>query len=266
MIKAVDTHCHLQMTPFDEDREQVIERSLESLAWMVVIGDGIEGSAGALKLLRPRIYGTVGFHPYHAAAYDDDAESRLEEFAGTPGIVAVGETGLDYHNEFASRTQQRACFERQLALAVRLRLPAVIHSRDADDDTFAILRDQVPRLRGCILHCFGGSVDFAEKCLELGCYISFAGNVTFPKAELLREAARRVPPDRLLAETDSPYLAPQPVRGKRCEPQYVLHTLQYLASLKSVNADTLIRQITENACAAYNLPPVSLLSAPDECP
>lgn len=256
-MKAVDTHCHLQMKQFEEDRETVIEQSLENLAWIVVIGDGIEGSLSALELLRPRIYATVGFHPYHAAEYDDEAESRLEAFAERPGVVAIGETGLDYHNEFAPRPQQRTCFERQLALAARLGLPAVIHSRDADDDTWAVLREHVPDLTGCILHCFGGSVDFAEKCLDLGCYISFAGNVTFPKAEPLRDAARIVPPDRLLAETDAPYLAPQPVRGKRCEPRYVLHTIQLLASLKNVHPDVLSGQMLENASRVYDIPLVA---------
>ncbi len=256
-MKAVDTHCHLQMKQFDPDRETVIEGSLDLLEWMVVIGDGIEGCLGALEVVRPHVYCTIGFHPYHAADYDDEAESRLEEFASSPGVVAIGETGLDYHNEFAPRSKQRPCFERQLELAARLKLPAVIHSRAADDDTYAILREYMPGLTACILHCFGGSVEFAEKCLDLGCFISFAGNVTFPKAEILREAARRVPPDRLLAETDAPYLAPQPVRGKRCEPLHVLHTIQFLASLKNTDADMLTRQIISNACGVFNIPPVA---------
>ncbi len=258
---AVDTHCHLQMKQFDDDREEVIARSLQSLAWMVVIGDGIDGSLAALELVRPRVYATVGFHPYHAADYDDEAEHRLESFAGRPGVVAIGETGLDYHNEFAPRVKQRPCFERQLALASRLGLPVVIHSRAADDDTFAILREHMPQLKSCILHCFGGSGDFAEKCLELGCYISFAGNVTFPKAEALREAARRVPLDRLLAETDAPYLAPQPVRGKRCEPLHVLYTIQYLALLKKTDVEALTKQIVCNACTVYCLSPPPSMSS-----
>jgi len=253
-MNAVDTHCHLQMGPFNADRETVIAQSLDQLDWVVVVGDGIDGCLNALALVRPRLYATVGFHPYQAAEYDDEAETRLAAFAEHPGVVAIGETGLDYHNEFAPRAKQRPCFERQLGLAIRLGLPAVIHCREADDDAYALLREHVPHLPACILHCFGGSVQFAEQCLDLGCYISFAGNVTFPKAVPLQEAAKRVPADRLLAETDAPYLAPQPVRGKRCEPWHVLHTIQFLAELRGEPVAGLSESILQNACRAFRIP------------
>jgi TatD DNase family protein len=253
-MRSVDTHCHLQMTQFDADREEVLARALEQLAFIIVIGDAVDGCLGALELVRPNVYATVGFHPYHAVQYDKDAENRLEEFASRPGVVAIGEIGLDYHNEVSPRPVQRRAFEQQLALAARLGLPAVIHSRDADEDTYAVLREQVPHLAACILHCFGGGVDFADKCLALGCFISFAGNVTFPKAITLQEAAKRVPLDRLLAETDAPYLAPQPVRGKRCEPGHVLHTLRFLADLKGQVPEDIQAQVVKNACKAFTIP------------
>lgn len=250
-MSAVDTHCHLQMKQFDDDRENVLEHALACLDWLVVVGDGISGCEGMLELLQPRVFGTVGFHPYHAAEYDDDAESRLTDFAAHPGVVAIGETGLDYFNEFAPRAAQRVCFERQLALAARLNLPAVIHCRSADEDAFAILKEHVPHLPGCIMHCFGGTVAFAEQCVELGCHISFAGNVTFPKAETLREAARIVPSDKILAETDAPYLAPQSVRGKRCEPAHILHTIQFLAKLRKETMENFSTQMVSNACRVF---------------
>lgn len=253
-MNAADTHCHLQLEQFDADREEVIARSLEHLDWIVVVGDGIEGCLGSLALVRPRLYVTVGFHPYHAADYNEEAESRLAGLAARPGVVAIGETGLDYHNEFAPRARQLPCFERQLALAARLGMPAVIHCRAADDDAYAILREYAPRLTACILHCFGGSVQFARQCLDLGCYVSFAGNVTFPKAAVLQEAARLVPADRLLAETDAPYLAPQTVRGKRCEPPHVLHTVQFLAALRGEPVEELSERILQNACRSFRIP------------
>lgn len=252
-MKAVDTHCHLQMHQFDEDREEVIARSLDALQWLVVIGDGIEGSEAACALCRPGIHASVGFHPYRASTFDAAAKERLTELARSPEVIALGEMGLDYYNEFSPRDDQRRCFEEQLALAAELRMPVVIHSRDADEDTGAILREHVPALPACIMHCFGGTPAFAEYCLDLGCYISFAGNVTFPKAEKLREAARVTPPERLLAETDAPYLAPQSVRGKRCEPAHVISTLTFLAALKNMAPEALISQTSHNAAQAYCL-------------
>lgn len=252
-MKAVDTHCHLQMPHFDMDREEVLQDSLQKLEWIVIVGDGIEGCRETIRLIRPGVFATVGFHPYHAADYDDAAQDILSELAQTPGIVAIGETGLDYYNERAPRTVQQRCFMNQLALASRLNLPAVIHCRHAEEDTYALVSEFAPQLPACIMHCFGGPPVFAERCLELGCYLSFAGNVTFPKAVELQEAVRITPVDRILVETDAPYLAPQPVRGKRCEPRYVQHTLQFIAKLKGRTFETLTHQVVDNAYHAFKL-------------
>ncbi|HDP35337.1 MAG TPA: TatD family deoxyribonuclease [Candidatus Hydrogenedentes bacterium] len=251
---CVDTHCHLQMAPFDGDRVQTLDRALRSLEWIVVVGDNLETSRAAWAMSGDRVHAVVGCHPYHAGSFDDAALAGVRELARRPRVVAIGETGLDYFNEFSPRALQRPCFERQLALAAELGLPAVVHSRAAHADTAAILREHAPRLKGCVMHCFGGDASFAGQCLELGCYISFAGNLTFPKASALREAALAVPVDRLLVETDAPYLAPQCHRGKRCEPAYVTHTLDCLASLKGLPAEDLGEQIILNACAVFNLP------------
>ena len=142
-MKGVDTHCHLQMAPFDEDREAALDRALQVLKWLVVVGYGLDGSESALALCRPGVYATAGFHPYLASGYDDAGEARLKELAQKKGIVALGEMGLDYFNEFSPRSAQRVCFERQLALAAELQLPVIIHCREADEEKEAILKDYI---------------------------------------------------------------------------------------------------------------------------
>lgn len=252
-MKLVDTHCHLQSGNFNADREEVIDRTLEALAWAVVIGDDLPTSRAAVSLVRARLYATVGLHPYHAASCDDAALAELRELAGAPGVKAIGEIGLDYHNVYAPPETQAAAFAKQLALAIELGLPVVIHNRDSDADAFAILKEHAPQLAGCVMHCFGSDAGFAEACCGLGFYISFAGNVTYPKAQNLREAAAVVPLDRLLVETDAPYLAPVPLRGKRCEPAYVAHTAAFLAGLRGVSVEDFTRQTTENAGRFYRM-------------
>jgi len=250
----VDTHCHLQHKKFDEDREAVLARSLEVLDWLVVIGDDLEGSRAMLPLLGDRVYGAMGMHPYHASAWNDETEAELRALLATPGVVSLGEIGLDYFNEFSPRTDQARAFEAQLALAVALGKPVVIHNREADADTLSMLKNFADTLPGCIMHCFGSGPAFAEECLALGFYISFAGNLTFPKAQLLRDAAAVVPDDRLLVETDAPYLAPPPLRGKRCEPHFVQYTAQVLAAERDVSPEALAGYTTANAHRVYGIP------------
>lgn len=254
MMACVDTHCHLQMSKFDADRDAVLERARNGLDWIVVVGDDLEASKAACALTGDQVYAVVGYHPYHAADLNEETEGELRELVKHPGTVGIGETGLDYFNEYCPRTLQKPAFERQLALAVELEMPVVIHCRAAEADALAILKNYTGRLKSCIMHCFGGDAQFAEQCLELGCYISFAGNVTYPKAEDLRAAARIVPSDRLLVETDAPYLAPQCRRGKRCEPAYVLHTLEFIAALRGINCEELGDQTVRNAHAALHVP------------
>ena len=252
-MACVDTHCHLQIARFDEDRNAVLERSLERLAWLVVVGDTLENSLAACQMTSERVYAVVGIHPYHGATMDDGGEGTLRALAARDGVVGVGETGLDYYNEFCPRQLQRPAFERQLALAAELRLPVVVHSRAAEEDTLAILKNHGDHPEARIMHCFGGDAPFAEACMALGCYISFAGNVTYPKANALREAVRVVPQDRLLIETDAPYLAPQCLRGKRCEPWHVLHTLSFLAAILEMPEEVLAAQIQHNAEQAFRI-------------
>jgi len=252
-MALVDTHCHLQHDRFHEDREAVLLRSLERLEWVVVIGDDLPSSRAAVELVGERVFAVVGMHPYHASEVNDAVLDELRALAAAPGVVALGEMGLDYFNEYAPRPDQARAFEQQLALACELRLPVVIHNRDADADSHALLKQFAPDLPGCIMHCFGSGPAFAEQCVDLGFYISFAGNVTFPKAAQLREAAAVVPLERLLVETDAPYLAPPPFRGKRCEPWYVQHTAETLAEVKQVPLEELSAATTRNAATVYGI-------------
>ena len=253
MTSLVDTHCHLGHAAFDADREAVIARALEELAWIVVIGDDVESSLRAADSATERVYATVGIHPHAADRADAAALAAIRDAAARPGVVAIGEIGLDYHYDFSPRDRQREVFQRQLEMAAELRVPVVLHCREAEPDFIARVEPMQKDLAGGVMHCFGGDVAFAERCLSWNFFVSFAGNVTFPKANSLREAARIVPMDRILVETDSPYLAPQAVRGKRCEPIYVRHTAVLLAELKGVLRDEFARQTAANAGGLFGV-------------
>lgn len=231
----------------------MLARALDRLDGLVIIGDDLPNSEMAVSLCRAGAYASVGLHPYHGADLDEDVLARLQALAANPGVKAIGEIGLDYFNEFSPRPAQRAAFVRQLDLAAALKLPVIIHNRHADDDTLAILKEAWSALTGGIMHCFGSGPRFAEQCVELGLYVSFAGNVTFPKADPLRAAACVVPLERLLVETDAPYLAPPPHRGKRCEPIFVEHTAAALAALKGVPLEILADATSNNARTVYGL-------------
>lgn len=253
----VDTHCHLQSQRFDVDRDAVVEACLDKLDWLVVIGDDMASSRAAVAMTGPRIHAVVGMHPYYAKDVDAAVLDELRDLAVRPGVIGLGEMGLDYFNEYSPRPDQARAFEAQLQMACELNLPIVIHNREADEDCHAILKGFAGRLSGCIMHCFGSGPEYAEKFVELGFYVSFAGNVTFSKAVALQEAAKVVPMDRLLVETDAPYLAPIPLRGKRCEPWHVQHTAAFLAELKGVPVEELTARTTENAKRVYNIECVS---------
>jgi TatD DNase family protein len=253
-MALVDSHCHLQDTKFDEDRDEVIERTLEACDWVVVIGDDLPTSEAAVDLIRPGIFATVGVHPYYAGGVDAATIERLRALTARPGVVGIGEIGLDYYkyNETPRDTQHRG-FVAQLELAAALDLPVVIHNREADADVANVLERHAPNLPGGILHCFSGDEALVRRAEEWGFYISFAGNVTYPKAEDLRRAAAAVRADRLLVETDAPYLAPQPVRGKRCEPAHVQHTAARLAEVRGVPIDQLCAETAANAARLFRI-------------
>lgn len=238
-MSFVDSHCHIDGAEYDADREDVISRARDAgVTTMLNVGTGDPQSGAferAVELAErhTEVYAAVGVHPHDAKLFDDRAEQRLVDLAKqSRRVIAWGEIGLDYHYDHSPRDVQRAVFERQLRLARSLNLPVIIHSREADDDTIAILREELTGYeRGGVMHCFGGSLAMARNAIELGFFISFAGNLTFKKAEDLREIARQLPLDRLMIETDCPYLTPVPFRGKRNEPARVVETARCLGEL-----------------------------------
>ena len=258
----IDSHCHIDGEAFDADRDDVVERAREAgIAAMLNIGTGDPHSddfrkAVAVAEKYDRVYASVGVHPHDAKLYDDAAEAHLIGLATTSKkVIAWGEIGLDYYYDHSPRDVQVDILRRQIRTARGLDLPIIIHSRDADDETVAILTEECDDddFRGGIMHCFGGTPQMAEKLMELGFLISFAGNVTFKKAGNLREAARVVPLDKLLVETDCPFLTPIPFRGKRNEPAYVEHTARFLAELNGVEDETLAEQTTKNFLEFFRL-------------
>ncbi len=238
-MPLTDSHCHIDGPEYDADREEVIARARDAgVTTMLNVGTGDPHSGAferAVDLAEKyqEIYAAVGVHPHDAKLFDDAAEERLADLVKqSQRVIAWGEIGLDYHYDHSPRDTQREVFRRQLRIARELNLPVVIHSREADDDTIAILSEELRDYeRGGVMHCFGGSLGMARKAIEIGLFISFAGNLTFKKAEGLREIARQLPLNRLLVETDCPYLTPIPFRGKRNEPARVVETARGLALL-----------------------------------
>ena len=255
----IDSHCHLADEAFAADLDQVVTRArdggLTSALCVLSAGDVRESAAAArVREAWPRVVFSTGVHPHNAGQFagqpDKAAETVRAALKAEHGI-AIGEIGLDYHYDFSPRDVQRAVFAAQLALARDLSLPIIIHTREASVDTLGILRDQEPsHLRG-VFHCFTGDAELARAALDLGFFISFSGIVTFPRATELREIVGSVPADRLLAETDSPYLAPTPHRGKRNEPAFVVRVIAEMASLRGVEAAALGAQLTRNFDALF---------------
>lgn len=245
----VDSHCHLDSKDFDADREAVIARAIEAgVTRMVAVGTG-EGPPDLEAGIRladrhEALYATVGVHPHDATKADASALERVRELAAHPKVIAIGEIGLDYHYDFSPRDTQRAIFVEQLAIARETGLPIVIHTREAWDDTFHVLEQHWSGPG--IMHCFSGGVAEASRSLALGFHLSFGGIVTFPKAVEVQQAAREAPLDRILVETDAPYLAPVPFRGKRNEPAFVSHTVARLAALRGVSSEEIAAAATTN--------------------
>ncbi len=256
----IDSHCHIDGEQFDDDRYEVVERARAAgVAAMLNIGTGDPHSddfrrAVAVAEKYDNVYASVGVHPHDAKLYDDKAEQHLVELASSAKVIAWGEIGLDYYYDHSPRDVQRDVFRRQIRTARELELPIIIHSRDADAETVEILTEECSYegFRG-VMHCFGGTAAMAEALMPLGYLISFAGNVTFKKADNLRDAARVVPLDKLLIETDCPFLTPVPFRGKRNEPSFVVHTAQFLADFYGVTVDTVAEHTTQNFLDLFRL-------------
>jgi TatD DNase family protein len=246
----VDTHCHLDM---HEDLDGVLARMAESgVGRAVTIGVDLASSewAATAARSRPELWGTVGLHPHDAKDRTDELMGRLAELAADDRVVAIGEAGLDYHYDNSPRDVQRDVFAEQIRLAHRIGKALVIHSRDAWDDTFAILeREGVPERT--VFHCWSGDVTNAHRAVTLGAILSFSGTVTFAKAHDLREAASATPLDRIVVETDAPFLTPHPFRGKRNEPAYVRHVAEKIAEVKGADVEEIEEATTLNASRLF---------------
>lgn len=261
-MTLIDTHAHLHAPQFDADRDAVIQRMREAgLAGVVTVGTDVPASHAAIELARQHadIWATVGVDPHEAATFNDATLDELRELADAPEVVAIGEIGLDYYWDKAPRQVQARVFERQLELARALQLPVVVHNREAHADTLATLRGwagdhpwQGERPLG-VLHCFSGDVDMALEAVDLGFMISLAGPVTFKNAKKPVAVAEAVPLEGLVVETDAPYLAPHPHRGKRNEPAYLRLTARRIAEIKGVPLEAVAEATSANGRALFAL-------------
>jgi len=255
-LGVIDTHAHLDMSAFNDDRDQVVERARAAgLAAIVTVGTDADSSSAAVALAARHdlVYAGVGLHPHDADKADEDLWRRLETLAAEPRVVAWGETGLDYYRDYAPRAGQREAFVRQIELAARTRLPLVVHSREATDETMELLARHGRDLTGVVMHCFSGDEELWRFSMDCGYLISVAGVLTFKNAEALRRVVRRTPLKRLMVETDCPYLAPAPRRGKRNEPALVVHVARALAELKGVAPEEAAEVTTATARRFFNL-------------
>jgi TatD DNase family protein len=255
----IDSHCHLAGEEFAADLEAVAGRARDAgvtrALCILSAGDPDEAQrAGRVRAVWPTVQFAAGVHPHQAGDFAgrvDAAVQLVRQVASDHKVCAIGEIGLDYHYDFSPRDVQREVFRAQLDLAIDLGLPVIIHTREATDETFEILRAAgVGRVRG-VFHCFTGDEAMARSAFDIDFYVSFAGIVTFPRADAIRAAARIAPPDRILAETDAPYLAPVPHRGKRNEPAFVAEVVQKLASIREVSVGDLAGQVTRNFDALF---------------
>ena len=240
-MKLVDSHCHLKDPQFDADRDAAVDRAAAAgVDYMMEI------DAPELAERYSAVYATIGVHPHEAAKATEETFARMRNLASHPKVLAVGEIGLDYHYDFSPRDVQQRVFARQLEMAAEFRKPIVIHTREAWDDTLSIVGQVAGVPHGGIMHCFTGDPAQARQALDMGFHLAFGGVITFPKAESVREAARITPEDRLLVETDCPYLAPVPYRGKRNEPAFVVETAKRLAEVRGASAEAIAEVTSRN--------------------
>lgn len=253
----IDTHVHLDDARFNEDRESVIARAQEAgVEAFITIGCDLATSQAAVRLAdqHPGVYASVGVHPHEVRHIGDGWFDEFRRLAQSRKVVAYGEIGLDYHYNHSSPKEQRERFREQIQLARELALPVIIHTREAQEDTVKILREERASDIGGVLHCFSGDAWLAKDALDLGFYLSFSGIVTFHNATVLREIAKTVPLDRLLIETDCPYLAPIPYRGKRNEPAYVAHVAKQLTAIHpTLTLEDIAQNTTRNAKRLFKI-------------
>lgn len=257
-IRLFDTHAHYDASQFDADRDEALS-GLPGKGVALVVNPGCdpESSAAAVALARryPHVYAAVGWHPENCAPYTPDSLAQLRTWCADPRVVAIGEIGLDYYwEENPPRELQKQVFRDQLALAAELDMPVIVHDREAHGDTMDLIR-AFPGVRG-VMHCFSGSAEMAKELVKLGWMISFTGVLTYKNARKAVEAAQAVPMERLMIETDAPYMAPEPCRGRRCDSALVYHTCERLAAVKGLSTEACARATMENGCRFFGIPAV----------
>ncbi len=253
MVRLVDSHCHLHFDPLRADLDGVLARArTNGVGWMLCVSVTLETFPEVLALAHghPAVYASVGVHPNERVGREPE-EDELVALAADPRVVAIGETGLDYYRSQGETTWQQERFRRHIRAARRARKPLIVHTREAAADTLAILRAEGAAEAGGVMHCFTENWETARAALDMGFYISFSGILTFRNADALREVARKMPADRLLVETDAPYLAPVPHRGQTNEPAYVRHVAETLAKVRGEDFETVTARTTENFFALF---------------
>lgn len=253
-MQLIDTHCHLDFPEFDKNRVDVIERARGKGVYCAInIGSSVEGSRKSVELSRKSdyFYSTVGIHPHEADAIGDDAVGIIRNLAKEERVVAIGEIGLDYFKHFSKPENQLPLFISQLRLAKELNLPLVLHTREAKVDTLRILKEAMPLK--AVVHCFSGDKDFLNECLDLGLFISFTCNITYKKAAGLRDMVKLTPIDRLMLETDAPYLSPEGFRGIVNEPMQIRLLAEFISNLRGEGLEEIASKTTENAVRFFNL-------------
>lgn len=254
MMEYVDTHCHLDFPEFQSDRDEVVARAAAGgVKWIVNVGSSLQGSEDSVRLSEryPGVYASVGVHPHDASSYTPEVHARLCELARSLKVVGIGEIGLDYYRLFSGKQEQQRAFEKQLDLVRESGMPAVIHTRQADDDTIAMLKNQLPSR--FVIHCFSGSREFLRQCLDLNALVSFTANITYKKAEDIRGISALVPLDRMMLETDAPFLSPEGARGKRNEPVAVVRVAEEIATARRIPAAEVARATTATAKEFFRL-------------
>jgi len=255
----IDSHCHLDMEPYANVLAETINGAVNSgVTRVVTVGIDLQSSRRAVGLARefPEVFATIGIHPHNAADADEESYRQLQLLTGDPQnkVIGYGEIGLDFARNYAPRETQIECFEKQLEIAKDLHLPIIIHDRDAHDETMEILQNHSPFPAGGVMHCFSGDIALADKVLALGLHISIPGIVTFANSDAMQEVAKEIPLNRLLLETDGPFLTPVPYRGKPNRPEFLLYTARKIAHLREISLADIARQTTLNAEALFQLP------------
>ena len=246
----IDTHAHLNDPKFAADLDEVISRARGAgVERIVVCGYDLASSREAVEMAAryEEVYATVGVHPHDARSFDQDALRELEELSRSAKVIAIGETGLDFHYDFSPRPAQIAAFEAHIELAGRVGLPVVVHSRESNPEALQVIGPSAANIAGCVFHCFSGDEEFARRVVDAGFHIGIDGPITFGSSEKLRKVVQGAPLERLLIETDSPYLAPVPHRGKRNEPGYLVHIAEEVARIRGLAVEDIARITSENA-------------------